>query len=213
MMSQPTRFVVVNGRQLRIERKARGWTQRELAKAAGYSERTIRKAEKGGQLDLETVENLAEALGVPVKKLKINIAAIARQWVEAYETLERRMLPAIEAYLAPDFEFVCPGDPATAPFIGTWKGKEGMQQWLDLFFGFFQRDRNTNTEYLEGDNIVVAHWLESGKFQGIPCGPIRINMHFRFRDGLIVRIEDDYDTGAGEKHVNEAKKRLKTRPD
>lgn len=208
-MTKPTRFVVVNGRELRNRRKAKAWTQADLAKAAGYTERTIRKAEKGGQVELVTVQDIAEALSIAVDLLTLDIAAIARKWVEAYESLEAQMLSEIEPYLAEEFEFVCPGDPTTAPFIGTWKGTAGFQKWLDLFFGFFQRQKNESVEYMVGKDTVVARWLESGIFQGVPCGPVRINMHFEFREGLIVRIEDDYDTHAGATSVTRAKEQLK----
>jgi hypothetical protein len=45
-----------------------------------------------------------------------------------------------------------------------------------------------------GEDTVIARWLESGTFLGVPAPPIRINMHFRFVGGLISRIVNDYDT-------------------
>ena len=192
----------VNSRELRRFRLARRWTQQELARAAGYTERLVSKAENGGRLDIATIQDLAEALSTPeqivtAESLTLDIASIARRWVETFERLETQMLPEIQPYLADNFEFICPGDPAVLPFVGIWKGAAGHQQWLDLFFGFFQRTKNQEVEYTLGDNSVIARWLERVTLNGVPCDPVRINMHFRFENGLIARIEDDYDTLGG----------------
>jgi transcriptional regulator with XRE-family HTH domain len=56
------RYSPVNGSHLRSLRQSRGWTQVEFGRLAGYSERLIRKAESGGNLLLETIEDLATAL-------------------------------------------------------------------------------------------------------------------------------------------------------
>lgn len=213
-MNTNARFVAINGRELRALRLSRGWTQTELAKSAGYTERLIRKAEKGGTLDFNTILNLAEALStpemaVPVESLTIDTAAIARKWVETFDTLHRGMLSEIEPFLAKDFVFVCPGDPGMAPFVGTWTGVDGLRQWLDAFFGFFEECRNTEMEYFIGEDKVHARWVTHCKLQGVACDPVRINMHFRFVDGLIARIDDDYDTHGGVVAIEVAKTTLK----
>ncbi len=138
------------------------------------------------------------------ESLTLDIATIACKWVEGFEKLERQMVKEIEQFLTGDFEFDCPGVPGTAPFIGTWKGTAGKQPWLDLYFGLIQRRKSTGVEYMVGDNTVVALWLESGTFQGVACPPIRINMHFRIIDGLIARLDDDYDTHAEANNVSSA---------
>jgi transcriptional regulator with XRE-family HTH domain len=43
-------------------RRHKGWTQAQLAKVVGYSERLISKAETGHPISLESIENLADAL-------------------------------------------------------------------------------------------------------------------------------------------------------
>jgi len=211
-MTQNSRFIAINGRELRTQRLVRGWTQQRLAKIAGYTERLVRKAEKGGTLDIATIQDLAEALSTPaqavaVESLTMDISAIARKWVESWELLETRMLPEIEPFLAEDFEFVCPGEPGTAPFVGTFRGAAGMQQWLDAYFSVLQRNKNIEVEYMVGENTVLARWMESGTFLGMPTPPVQINMHFRFVDGLIARIVDDYDTLTGATIAADAKAR------
>ena len=136
------------------------------------------------------------------------ISAIARKWVESWEHLETRMLPEIKSFLAEDFEFVCPGEPGTVPFIGTFQGAAGIQQWLDAYFSLIQRNKSTDMEYMVGENSVVARWLECGTFMGQPAPPVRINMHFQFVDGLIARIVDDYDTQTGATIASDANSKL-----
>ena len=109
-MSNISRFIAINGRELRTQRLTRGWTQFQLAKTAGYTERLVRKAEKGGTLDIATIQNLAEALStpdntVPIESLTMDISAIARKWVESFDQLRARMLPEVESFLAEDFVF------------------------------------------------------------------------------------------------------------
>ena len=52
------------GKRLRLLRDARCWTQEQLARAAGYSIKTIYKAEAGQALKRQTLTDIAHALGV-----------------------------------------------------------------------------------------------------------------------------------------------------
>lgn len=213
-MDLPPRSVRTNGYRVRQFRLERGWTQNELASLAGYSPRLVRKAESCGLLDLETVRDIAQAFSssgtvVTLKDLTLDIRSIAMQWMDALNRDGASMVSSIKDFLAEDFVFHCPGDPATAPFIGTWHGEEGLNKFLELYFSVFDRIPNENVEYCVGDDLVVARFLESAKVAGKLYGPIRINMCFTFKDGLIQRIDDDYDTqGAvatkreGDKAVN-----------
>ncbi len=67
----------------------------------------------------------------------------------------------------------------------------------------------TDVTYTSGENAVIVRWLESGYIGAHLCGPIRINMHFRFdSDGLIAQIDDDYDTQAGAINKSAADQKL-----
>ena len=174
----------------------------ELAKRSGNSERLIRKAEQGGPLDLSTVRDIAQALSLPSAPVKFgdlvqDTLAIAQLWVRALNEQGRKMVPTVRPFLAPDFIFHCPGNPNTAPFIGTWSGAEGFQAFLDNYFNVFRRIKNENTTFTTGTDLVSARWQEMGYVQDLLVGPVRINMHFHFKHGLITRIDDEYDiTGA-----------------
>ena len=58
--------VETHGDKLRYFRRARGFTQLELALVAGVSERTVRSAERGRPIRRELVDYLAQALGVDI---------------------------------------------------------------------------------------------------------------------------------------------------
>ena len=53
----------VNGKLLRKLREDRGWHVRDLAEKTGYSERNIERLEAGGAARLQTIRELAQALG------------------------------------------------------------------------------------------------------------------------------------------------------
>jgi len=54
-------------RRLRVDEK--GWGKEELARAAGVSSQTVRKAERGQSISEVSMARLAKAFGVTVKKL------------------------------------------------------------------------------------------------------------------------------------------------
>ena len=201
-MDLPPRSVRANGSSIRRFRLERGWTQKELGRLAGYSPRLIRKAEGCGLLDLETVRNIAEAFShsggmVTLQDLTLDIRAIAMRWMEALNRDGAAMVSSIEELLTEDFVFYCPGDPSVAPFIGTWHGADGLRKFWELYFATFDRIPNEDIEYCVGNDLVVARFMESANVAGHLYGPIRVNMCFTFKDGLIQRIDDDYDTQAG----------------
>lgn len=55
----------VLGDRLRELRVGRAWSQREAAERAGFSDRLIRKAERGGPLELKTIALLAQLYSQP----------------------------------------------------------------------------------------------------------------------------------------------------
>ena len=200
--SRASRSLHINVLLLRKLRRKRGWTQRDLAEKSGYSERLIRKAEHGGTLDIETIRNLAESLSteddpISFEELASDQLSIAKLWVDALNHFGVGMIPVVAPYLSDKFVFNCPGDPSTAPFIGMWEGLEGFKQHVDAYFQVFRRVPNDNVTFTIGENLVSARWQESGYLGDELVGPVRINMHFHFRDGKICRIDDEYDVQGG----------------
>jgi transcriptional regulator with XRE-family HTH domain len=55
---------------IREARQKRGWSQRELARRAGVRQATVSQLERGvRRLDLDVLERVARALGVPANRL------------------------------------------------------------------------------------------------------------------------------------------------
>ncbi len=195
------RFVTVNGELLSRLRVDRGMTQLQLAKAAGYTERLVRKAEKGGRLDIRSIQNLAEALsqfGTPVlvERLIEDNLSVAKLWITSFDTLGLEMLPLVKPFLSGSFIFHSLGESQSTPFAGTFEGLLGFGKWLERYFSVVAHAASAELEFIEGADAVVARWMEVCSIGGIPCEPIRMSMYFRFHDGLITRIDNDYDTRA-----------------
>ncbi len=69
-----------NGNRIRLLRDMRCWTQQQLASVAGYSIKTIWKAESGGALKRQTLADIARALDVPIQEIaKVPAAMMLQQ--------------------------------------------------------------------------------------------------------------------------------------
>jgi len=213
-MTPPKRFLPVNKVNLRRLRLERGWSQDELAKRAGYSERLIRKAESGGTVSSQTIQDLAGALSDDIKpvtyqELVMDHLAIARQFVYAYDHYGQRMLDHCREILHDSFVFYCPGDTERVPFAGEWHGISGMQTFFDRFYSTFMRKLGTlQPTYLVGEEQVCARFIDQVFFQGHSMPKYWLNLQIHFKDGLISRIDDEYDTKAAASHFDELLARL-----
>ena len=115
MLTPKVRCQAVNGSMLRSCRVQLGWSQVELGHRSGYSERVIRKAEAGGSLRFQTIQDLAMTMSVngqavSFQDLTIDLESIARRFVESYDSLGCDMLIACSNIFADDFVFNCSAD-------------------------------------------------------------------------------------------------------
>ena len=63
-------FMVTRGELIRVLRRKKGWTQRDLAQAAGVTHTTIVRLERGQhEPNITTIRKVAEALGVSPAEL------------------------------------------------------------------------------------------------------------------------------------------------
>lgn len=204
----------INGRLFADLRKQLGLTQLDLANRAGYSERVIRKAESGGPLRFDTIRDLSQCLSSPnavvePKHLLQSNLELAVQFVHAYDHYGRDALSHCRGLFADDFEFFCPGDTEQVAFAGLWKGAQGMQRFFDNFFSLFTRNVGSlNPTYFEAEDRVVARYEDQVFFETHAMPPFWVNLHFHFRDGLISRIDDEYDTRLAAESFLELLKRL-----
>ena len=195
-----SRFQHVNTQVLRELRLKRGWSQKELAEKAGYSDRLVRKAEFGGKLDVDTIRNIAEALSTLNEKITLDfltndVLSVAKTFMQFFDERGAGMLPAINHYIAPDFVLHVTSAIESLPLHGTWDGKQGLCEFLNLFFGTFSRVPNSLApRYAVGTDFIVASYTDTLQAPNRPDEMIQVYRHFHFRDGQLSRIDDLYES-------------------
>jgi transcriptional regulator with XRE-family HTH domain len=198
------RVLPCNGKQLVYYRKRRGFTQVQLAKLAGYSERLVRKAETGGTVQSLALRDLAATLSTADEPLTITDLAcdpehMARTILEAFATHKQAWVEHIGHLLADNAVLRCAGDPAKVPFAGEWHGREGFSQWAQLFFSILSAPEPGYYQptYIVSGNQVVAWGKDWYEPPGVKCPPLWVSQRFEFRDGLLEVLEDQFDTDVG----------------
>lgn len=203
-----------NGDYMKYLRKRRGWSQRELKNASGYSERLISKAEAGGSIVLATLIDLAQTLSTPQEivlpeQLMFHPIAIAKSMTHATYVLQRNMVSRMQHLIAEDFVLEVAGDLRAFPFAGRYVGIEGFREATDQFFSCMEVPVNVDHtqcyDYFEcpdNPNVVVV-W---GKSWIHPIGkplekPLDITQRIEIRDNKVCYLESRYDatlfTGLG----------------
>lgn len=181
-------------------RRERAWSQEELARRSGYSTRVIRKAESGGSLKAETLQDLCETfsqMGKPVSLADITCDAlkVAQRLLFCYDHYGIEMLEHCGDTLTEDIVYHIHADPQRVPYAGSWSGREGFQKFLDIFFGIFVRQPGIlKPTYMVGEDRVHARFLDRAFYQGTETPPIIINLHFQFRGPLICRMDNEFDS-------------------
>jgi len=67
------RGIETDGARIRNLRKARGWTQEELAAAVPCSVRTVRNAERSQRIDLATLSQISSALARTFRRCPLRL--------------------------------------------------------------------------------------------------------------------------------------------
>ena len=161
-MSQARNSVEVDGRRLKQLRQRIGWTQESAAEKSGYTERLIRKLERGGPVQWQTLhdvldtylEYVADADPNSIRNYVTNHASdllgrMARNWLEA--AYNNRDLSVIDQFLAPDVILVTEG----CSEHGRDAVRNHMQQVLSAFKPIeFVIDQVVSND----DNAVAVFW-------------------------------------------------------
>jgi transcriptional regulator with XRE-family HTH domain len=198
-MPQSPRFQSLNARLLRSLRRRVGWSQSELGKRAGYSERVIRKAEAGGKLNLETIENIAQTLStvsIPItgRELIFSEELLARKFVESYDAFGIKMLEECGDFLDENFFFHVPAPGAILQWAGTYVGLPEFQHFLNRFFSVFTRcPASLHVHYLSSSGRVIASFEDTLSANEKLLPGIWVNLHFYFNEGLISRVDQQFD--------------------
>lgn len=133
------RSIGVCGERIKYYRSILGWTQDELARRSGYSDRLIRKAEGGHSLSFETLKNLAQALCCNETQVSTDdLISSPQKSVQNFVDFGFSHcddIRFIHEIASADCELEFNGD-ARIPLTGTWLGVEGLFRWLKLFRSF-----------------------------------------------------------------------------
>ena len=135
--------IPTNGEMVRSLRKRRAWTQEQLATVCDCSVRTIRSAERGRRLNVETLNQIAAVLEVPMTSL-VNAPPVSksdlqrrcdliRDWHDCY--LEQRVGRLLEMHHRETF-LELPGTqgmPAGGDFHGIEQHIEHYEEAFQVF--------------------------------------------------------------------------------
>lgn len=188
-----------DGKRVQLFRDVNGLTQEALAVAAGYSVKTIWKAEAGGMLRRQTLVDIAGALRVTFEDIVVErqLAATAEQTIEAnkrliaesLEALMSRDLRASLSLVCPDAVFSFPG-PASIPFAGTFCGKAKIRRFYEIAFQTLPNvpaelhrivaDKDCADLHLS----VTHHSRATGRTFRYP-----VCIHFQFKNGRIAFLQ------------------------
>lgn len=188
-------------------RKRRGWTQKELAQAAGYTPRLVGKAESGKPISVQTIEDLADALSdqdypVHPEDLVTNRVELAKLFVYGSYEYGKETFSRIQRFLSPKIEWIFDGSPSEVPFAGRHVGLEAVEKALELFFELLEAPadcdyRDTHAFLInESDPNELIVWGKS--FFYVKGQPIRdlmsIQVRMLFYRGRLIHVDDRYDT-------------------
>ncbi|MGB7347834.1 MAG: helix-turn-helix transcriptional regulator, partial [Pirellulaceae bacterium] len=204
------RSIACNGKLLAAERRARGWTQAELASKAGFTERLVGKAEAGKSISVQTLHAFAQTLSdfgdtVSSVDLSTDPVALAREFIHAMYHHGHEVIERTKHFIDPNVVFHFAGDPAVFPFAGQHVGIEAADKAFRCFFDVLEppADKSEIHDYEfvatgRGALIWGETWIHP---IGNPMtAPIKLAIRVDFRDGLMIQFDDRFDTQEGAKH-------------
>lgn len=196
--------VFVDGAQLKQLRQSRRWTQDQAAEKAGYTDRLIRKLERGGPVNIQTLKNVVQAYienselpdcpsaeSFIREQTRTMVESLARQWFE--RIFNNRDIEAINELVAPNVKLLADG----ATHVGRDAIRERVQTLLDAFNPL---KLTIEKVLVDGDSTVV-YWMVKKKhiaeFLGIPATnrwvKLRGSSHARFENNQIIEARDHWD--------------------
>jgi len=132
-----------NGKLIAQLRKQLGWTQNDLGKKSGFTERLIVKAEASQNISASTLHIIAETFleagaQVTAGDLSANPAALALEFILSMYKHGPKVIDVNERFLSPDLVVHFAGDPKIFPFAGTHIGIEAARVAFAAFYNVIQ---------------------------------------------------------------------------
>ena len=203
-----------NGKLISQLRKKIGWTQGELARRAGFTERLIVKAEASQNIAPSTLSIIAEALteggeSVVLQELSADPAILAKEFFLSTYNHGPKALDVNRHFISPDLVVHFAGDPTVFPFAGSHMGIEAARKAFELFYSVIQPPKD-HSEIESIQFVSTGHgalvWGETWAHPiGVPMsGPMKFAIKLDFRNGLMTVFDDRFDTLEGAKYFAEA---------
>lgn len=202
-----------NGKLISLLRKQIGWTQGELARRAGFTERLIVKAEAGQSVASATLEILSQTLReagivVSLRDLASDPATLARMFFLSACEYGPNAFERNANFISDEIIVHFAGDPSVFPFAGTHSGIDAAK----LAFASFHRvlqplEDQFDIEVVpfftagqQGQGAIVWGEPRADSRKSMPSSmKFEIKMHFK--DGLMTVFDYRFDTLAGAKQM------------
>jgi len=196
--------VQVDGRRLKQLRKALGWTQETVALKAGYTDRLIRKLERGGPVAARTLRDVLDAYRE--HEAEIHVAALEtfvvglsshdleymiRSWFE--RAFNQRDVQVVDELIHENVVLYAEGQ--------TLIGRDHLRQRVNGLLAAFDPLQITVENVLLDGNTTVAYWTvrkkHIGEFLGIPptqkWASLKGSSLTVFESGQIIQARDHWD--------------------
>lgn len=214
----PRRSIFCNGKLISHLRKRIGWTQSELARRAGFTERLIVKAEASQSIAAATLEIISQTfteagLLVTSRDLASDPATLAKLFFFSIcehgpDSLERN-----SHFISEQLVVHFAGDPQVFPFAGTHFGIDAAKHAFAKFHELTQPHENCSEIEIiqfytpERNEYGTLVWGETNTdVFGKPNASImKFEIKMNFRDGLMNVFDYRFDTLTGSRLLENAK--------
>ncbi len=198
------RSVPVDGDRLRKFRHSVNLTQEEAGARSGYTERLIRKLERGGPVQLQTVKDVLEAyaqLSQEIRDYPLELLLLhrnrkspeilARNWFN--RVFNGRELDAIDELMHPEVVLIAEGE--------TRIGRDVVRQRVGAILAGFNPLHIEIENMITGPDHVVTYWSVTkthvGEFLGISATgktvTLRGSSYAKFVNDQIIEGRDHWD--------------------
>ena len=187
--------IAANGEKIIAIREARGWTQECLAEKAGYVDRTIRKAESGRSLSLQTLIDISLALRIDLSEIVApsdyqQVVAPNRRVVEqVLEGITTRNLDIAFASLSSSAFFSICSTPSCRLYQRDFTGKSEIQEFLLGFLKRIQWKEGLSPDlWISSHEYIVVHGHCEVFVSEEKTSLVNWCVTFRFHSALITEI-------------------------
>lgn len=187
-----------NGEFVRYCRRSRGWTQEDLARAAGYSVRVIAKAEASGSIHPDTIEDIAHVLSTPEvtvhpEDLSSSPESVVLRLLSVCARHEQQVVANAKSFLAEDMSAFVPGDSSILSFCGKWETIDGFNCLWRHFIRFIERSDTTLAHkpkhlVVQGNEAMALIFAKTSDAPSVP-----VTLYFRFNRGRIAHFGAYFD--------------------